>query len=501
MKVYYDDSPAGDGKTERAIARMVDCESKTLFITERKASFDELDERIRIAAASVGTKPRIRHIHGDNADHGSVANTLSRLPADNQLWAHLIVVATHEGMLRTDFSDFSGWRIVVDEVPRFLDFQEKRTALDAAFFQHHYQTEEVEDGWQIVTATQAGRALCVADVRQDQSHAHLDLFHARVLEASQPNAHRYVLCNLANWEAMNGKAVQWCWASAFSFRALAAFDHVELLGNRFRDDIGSRITATLDGSDVEWLPLPASDRLKSARSRDVRIHYFSDRPSSKSWFSATGGQAILREISRYLGNALPASGYIWTANETGDRASPSPKSLIDLSASLYLKPKQAGTNRHQGAHHAAIIYAAKPSQNLRSLLGLFRIDTRLWTESVEHETVLQFVTRTSIRDPQSTEPVSLYVFDRAQADYLRNYFDAQPHLRVSATRVPLIIDIPPASQGGRPAVVRTPEEEELRRAKRRRDDAARKRRDRQAHAAIACHRGAPAGSPASTGTQ
>ena len=481
MRVFVDESRAGAGKTQAAINRIVSRPCKTLFITERRDSFAELEERFRKAARKAKTDPPIRHIHSGNHGGRGVVKRIAELPEDYSALAHVIVIATHEALLRSDFSGFNGWQIVIDEVPRFLDFQEKRTPLDAAFFQRHYTLTGMADGWSTVDLTPAGRGLTAADVRNDDSHSHLNLFHARVLEAGQPNGTRKVMCNLPDWSEMKGKKVTWCWASVFSLRALDAFDRIELLGNRFSDDIGSRITFLLDREDVEWEPLPPLPAQAEAAPRSVAIHFFSDRPSGKVWFGSESGQQVLRGIGEHLSATLPRKA-IWTANENGDRDQPAPKEVLALDKHTFVKPKQAGTNKFRKLHNAAIIYAAKPCQNLLSLLKVLGISPQVWTRSVEFEAVLQFATRTSVRDPKSTMPVSLWVFDREQALYLKEYFDAQPHITTSMIQVPLAIDIPPKRKGGRPVVVRTPEQEAAFKTERRRRDAERKRRSRRRNA-------------------
>lgn len=484
MRILIDESHAGAGKTGEAIDRIVRANGKVLFVTERRETFPELDARMRAAADAAKTRPIIRHIHSENHGGRGVASRVATLPGDYRPLDHVIVIITHEALLRSDFKNFAGWQIVIDEVPRFLDFQEKRTALDAAFFQQHYELTPFGGKWHTVTLTAAGRALTVPDVRSDQSHAHLDLFHARVIEASQPSPKRHVLCSLPDWTDMSDKTVAWCWASVFSLRSLDAFDRVELLGNRFRDDIGATISAFFDTDEIEWERLPGPNNPTQPRPRTVSIHFFSERPSAKGWFGEDAGQAVLREVGHHLSTVLPDAA-IWTTNNAGRPGKPSPRELLALPDKGYLTPKQAGTNEYRGLHHAAIIYAAKPCANLRSLLELLGIDSDHWTRSVEFEAVLQFVTRTSIRNPNSTAPVSLWVFDRGQAMYLKEYFDALPHVTTSVQRVPLAIDIPDKQKGGQPRVIRTPEQQEAVNAERRKRDAARKRESRRRNAANA----------------
>jgi hypothetical protein len=484
MKVYYDESPAGAGKTTRAISSLCRQSCKALLITERKKSFEELDKAISHSAAVWGTEPVIRHVHGDSDIRGgSVAKEIECLPERYAVCGHIIVIATHAALLRSDFSDFFGWRIVIDEVPGFLDFEEKQTHLDSDFFERHYALEQVIGRWHSVTLTEAGRAISAADIRADNSHAHLSNFHARVLEASRPDAKRVVLSNLADWKDMCDRKVQWCWASVFSLRELAAFDRVEMLGNRFRSDIGSILTQWLEIEDVEWEALPSLSCARRVAHRPVTIHYFSDRPSSKSLFATPAGQAALKKIGEHLAGALSPTQSIWTANQTADFGFPSPRALLALPENDYLSPRQAGTNRHQMVSHAAAIYSAKASANLRSLLLALGIDPQAWTQSVEFETILQFVTRTSVRDPSNASPVELWVFDRDQALYLKDYFDGLSHVTATVVRASVVLDLAPQSKGGRPPKVRTPAEHAAWEADRRTRDAARKRRQRQAKAA------------------
>lgn len=285
MKIYYDESPAGAGKTERAIRGIARTPVKAIFVTERKESFAELTSRINTISNEMGTRPVIAHIHGDMENLGcSVSNAVGEVPHRFAHLDHVIVIITHAALLTSTFTGFAGWRIIIDEVPAFLDFEEKTTHLDAAYFERHYRLKHVHGDWHMVTATASGLAISAADVRADRSHGHLSVFHARVLDAARPNANRYVLCNLPNWAAMEERKVKWCWASTFSLRDLAAFERIELLGNRFRSDIGSMLTQFFDSEDVEWEQLPMLMGTRQFVKRRVHIHYFTDRPAAKSLF-------------------------------------------------------------------------------------------------------------------------------------------------------------------------------------------------------------------------
>lgn len=482
MKVYYDQSPAGAGKTGRQIDEITKEPCKVLFFTERIESFHELEMRINAQAARNVSIPIIDSVHSDGSERlGSVSRQIEALPDRHRRHDHVVVLATHAGMMMSDLSNFAGWQIIIDEVPQFLDFEQKCTNLDALFFQRHYDLQHLHGSWSCVTANEHGLAVTPAQLRACQSHDHLVKFHERVLEASRDDSPRRVLCNLTDWKMMVDEGVQWCWASTFSLWELAAFDKVTLLGNRFRVDIGSKISEALTVEPVEWIELPKLTAMSGFMARNVHIKYFSeDRTSSKSYFTSDSGQTALTGIGKILARELSHVDHIWSANKPeADDLTPHAALLAGgMKASKYVSPRQAGTNSYRNIDHAAIIYAAKPNPSLISLLDVLGIERSVWERSVEHETILQFVTRTSVRTEGSMSPVHLWVFDRAQALYLKDYFDSLPYVSATIEQVADAPLIPATGKPGRKKVVRSPEEKAEYDRERRARDAARKRRAR-----------------------
>ena len=171
MTIFYDDSPTGAGKTHRQIEYITNRECKVLFIVERIDRFKELRLEIDKCATINGTRPWVRTINSQSGNRSnSVARKIEALPHDYADHSHVIVIATHAAMLMSDFSDFAGWEIIVDEVPSFLDFEQKKTHLDQAFFDQYYLLTPLADGWSGVEATKAGKELTPASVRADDSH-------------------------------------------------------------------------------------------------------------------------------------------------------------------------------------------------------------------------------------------------------------------------------------------------------------------------------------------
>lgn len=89
-------------------------------------------------------------------------------------------------------------------------------------------------------------------------------------------------------------------------------------------------------------------------------------------------------------------------------------------AGTKLPPKAQGFNEYQNDYHTAVFLAAinfdnKTKNLLTDLIGCTTDDLR---DANMHEAAYQFVFRTSLRDPDSTEPVRFIVGDKKTAEYV-----------------------------------------------------------------------------------
>jgi hypothetical protein len=245
---------------------------------------------------------------------------------------------------------------------------------------------------------------------------------------------------------MESGNVKWTWWSLFSLRQLEAFDSILILANGFMGSVGAKMLQAWD-DDIVW-NVRCSNGTRELVHRKVAIRYFSYRRSSLNFFESPTGQAHLASIGDHIRSNVDAARFIWSAN---DKA----RDALALPQASYLTPRQAGTDRFMHCTEAAMIYAAKPNQNVRAVLRAFGIDPACWVSTNEYETVLQFVTRTSLRDVASAAPVTIYVYDRDQADYLMEFLDRQPHVTAECEFIDLNLQYPERSKGGRPREVLT----------------------------------------------
>lgn len=455
--VHVDESAVGVGKTERAILRALHLPARWLFAVERRDSVDELAARMAAHAGS-GVEPRIVKIKSHPAQRGfSVRQEVEALPTRYEN-GHVIALCTHEALLMSDLADFHGWNLVIDEVPNVLLMQEVQSKLDLAFFATHYALTRINDEWSKVTLTDQGRDITGSDLYQDDSHRHLRLFHQRV--ARSTDSTRAVLCNLHSWDGMEHGDVKWVWWSLFSVRELESFAKIYCLGNGFMAAVSTKMMRVWD-QDAEW-HVTSTNGTRQVAPRRVSVRYFSsDRPAAKSFFESAKGQQALTAIGNHIAARVPHNRFIWSANEVAV-----PPLRATLPSSGQLKPKQAGTGKWMHCTDAAMIYAAKPNPNVRSVLDAIGVSHADWVQTAEFETVLQFVTRTSIRDVGSAAHATVYVFDRWQAQYLMTFFASQAHIDADIEWIDLGLTFKQEKPGPKVRTV-TPEEAEQRIAARR----------------------------------
>lgn len=469
LVIHIDESPVGVGKTYRAIHRALKYPARWLFAVERIEAIEELQERIERAGTS-DSRPRIIAIRsGRSGKQQSVRQQLEALPSQYAYASHMIVICTHACLLMSDLHEFHGWHLVIDEVPNILNLEKVSSKLDDGFFQTHFTLTPVLDRWSKVGLTEAGRKITGSDLAQDDSHKHFRIFHRLVVE-SERNAQRHVLCNLTDWKEMGQSNLSWTWWSLFSASELQAFASVRCLGNGFMKSFTAKLISQWDPS-VVWKPYSDHGERKIMRRR-VSVRCFSERRSSKSFFETEKGESALDEIGRHIAANVPQDQLIWSSNESF-----APSLERHLGRQSRLSPKQAGSDQWMHFTNAAMIYAAKPSQHVREVLACLGMSDEEWTISNEQEVILQFVTRTSIRDVASEKHAVVYVFDRTQADYLMEFFETQPHIEADCERIDLNLDLSRNKSGPKPKSL-TPEEIEARGAKRRAEKAASARRMR-----------------------
>ncbi len=451
MLIKYYTAPCGAGKSYAAANRMINCPGRYLVVRDRVEAIQEYATLLSNLAFEAGVTVPLATI--TNKRGASVRLQVEEVPETYNVLNHVIVLITHKAMMMCDFTEFQGWSIVIDETPVVLDRQDLQTSQSTEFFARNYALEPIHKSWASVTLSREGWETTPADLERDDCFRLLRIFHERVTAATAlpedsdqrmtRRAHQHepsrraVVGNLLDWSDMSDGR-RWTWWSLWSPHQLDAFDSVEFMANGFDQSLTFQMLRNLN-PNIVWEEVKLTGGRKFAH-RTVRIEYFADQHvASQTMFDSDEGKANLKAIANHLRNR----NQIWMAND---------RHAVDMvgMGGVKLTPLQAGSNQFAGYHNAAAIYCAKPSAETRAVMNLLGVEADVWTHSNEFEPILQFMARTSVRDPQSTETVTLTVYDRDQADYLGRYFRDQPHCDVEVERVELPMTDVVRERGRRP---------------------------------------------------
>ena len=466
--IHYDSGGCGSGKTYQALQTIIDSGGRHIYACDRKEAIRERTRTLRELRPD--ETPLLRTIYSDHDFRGigpSVLTEIEALPDELAGHSDVVVFITHEALKLANWEAFAGqgWSLWIDEVPHVLDNDSHAFCRSWKLLSRAYELRPVEETrWSEVHLRDL--SLDVATLALDDALQVIRPMHRRVADPR-----RQVFANIKEWAELAEKRKRVSWYSLWSPADLDAFSAVFMLGN------GLETSATVQlwkaqWPEVEWLPMELA--MRPFLPRRVSITYFAERHcASRSLFGSDAGKSNLRQIARYLAQRHDYD-LIWTCNEPE-------KELLRGMPGQWLRPKQAGSNSYEGYAAVAPIYTSKPDDSLRVVYKQLGVDPVCHTRTAEYETILQFACRGSIRLPHDQRPFRIYVYDKAQAQYLLDYFDRDPRsyavARLELENLGFAFDVRD-SRRGRKKKVMSAAEREAAAERRRKADRERKRRKR-----------------------
>ena len=418
ITIFYNEDPPASGKSEFFKRLIVEQSARYLLAVPTQKLLAEQargKDGLRSRFAAAGLPPTAEVVTISSVTHaGSVRRAVAEaadLYRDRQ---HIVVVCTHAALMTTDLSDYTGWTLLIDEVPDVVACDTWRTGGSLAQFRDNYGLlrQPGKGDWNHVTvrADAPGAALIAAD----DLVAGLATFHRRALSRSG------VYANLTGWEEMES-GEEWSWWSVWEASELAAFDRIMLVGNAFSHSVARRLMEERPGDgwrvnlchfDLPW------ERRKQAPRRVV-IRYFTEHPGSTTfWTGNPDGQRCIQAVSEWIAANAPADSHMFAANRVVEAA------LIQARVKgLRLTPCVAGSNDYDDLEHASILFSAKLTPQEEKALALFGIDAQQVRRSREFETILQFVFRGIIRQPDFAGTCYWNVYDGEQARFLKEFVE------------------------------------------------------------------------------
>lgn len=385
------------------------------LIAERRRTLEHL-------SLAAGSRVHVVEIFSmSDARPGGVRNVRVELEALPNTYrsGHIAVFCTHQAIKDADLSQFSDWHLVIDEAPSLWDRGNLNTSVSRSLVADLFEIDRGEVANRILPRTK----MTTRALEEDSLAGVLASIQSRVR-----NTNVKVLTFVNDWNEL-ARNPCWTWYSLWSVRALVAFDSVTVLAADFEQSFAIALCRST-APEITWVPLAIGSSATAAAVRSVTIRYFSEEHhASRYRFNSDAGKAALAKVATYLDRQGRAM--IWTCN-SDERAIFAPQLK-----GTYLSPRQAGTNAWAHIDAAAIIFTSKPDADERTLLKSMAIDPQIVVESREHDTIYQFCARTSLRDASSNRPVTLYVYDRVQAQVLQRALSRQAEFNVSAELIDL----------------------------------------------------------------
>lgn len=424
---------------------MASTPGKWIYAVDRREVMAGRANELREMAGVSGTTPTVRILRSprDEGDLGGTQQVRQQIeiaPTHHASDDHVVVIITHAGLMSADMRTFTGWTAIIDEAPNTLTSGVCRSPALTPWLERAYNLDSATlagTGWAQVRAT--SYTPTPAQVSADSTLAAWLDFHRRVVSAGQP-----VICSLSNWgDATDGRV--WHWFSAWTFSSLQAFTDVIILANAFRETLAHFISRALEPA-VEFLPLPIPDARTWVQRRAIIGYFTEGHQSGTTFWSSRAGRDCLGAVARWLAANITAD-HVWTSNNAfapflsgfgipGER----------------LAPRQHGANQFRHITKASALYAAKVSPDERQIIEALGLSSAQVVRAREHEDLLQFVLRTSLRVPHDPRPVELYVYDKVQASFLAEALGSSGYIDVKLAAIDIGLLGSAKPRPGRPPI-------------------------------------------------
>lgn len=421
----------GAGKTQTLINKLPEYikrgEKVILALPTLKLS-DDIVKRMHQA----GLKPRI--VNSDQCKKQSVAQTLGNL-----LWnsCENLIISTHEGIQLIDPQLLRGHILLIDEVPEVFEF-------------NHYILNEPEARRIIDSTTNHGSHLKIKNGQITAIKNRVNTYKATLMNQklgstlSPLESKIYTAILSGNLAYMNKVVQQDESENKYSIHTVVEknlFEHIENAKE------AHLLAGNIDGGLFDLLAKKLGYKYKKSPFTPCKFSYTCDiniYPLIKGRWSKTKaledstGNNHQTHIGLYnhqiIDKALAAA--MWDCPLNSPLIFLNSWHNFDLdhdypkSDAKICQIDSRGLNNYMDSTAAILLFGGLPSphdrESLKRIGEKYGIDLKslidAWVVKNKLESSLQAATRTAIRNPKNTKPVSLYVQDAEVATYLKNTY-------------------------------------------------------------------------------
>ena len=402
MTVQVKEAECGQGKTRDELLRIAGEKRRYVYVVDKIDNISKrLEEFYSVAGDAVASSFFIREAHSENPLR--VPLQLVNIRKDLMASTSALVFVTHASAAQMDWSDWTDFEIIVDEVPDCFHLFQIKAGHHVHMLKRYLKVIGTDGNCYALAATEEGLQLARRTDIDDYEKVH----HGLCVMLAKPGNHVWV--KQVTWDQVEdgGNLDFFALSSPLN---LSPFRSVRLLGDEAMSSVTVRAWKEKWSVDFEPIDFPRRTRAKLTADR-VTIKYVSDnRDSSITRFQEA--DMPLEKLTAWIRQDAAGEPVLWTANERL-------RSRCRLSKDDYIPPKAHGRNDLQHYKRVAWLAAMKASKfeigTLRAICGMTAQELVDWRE---FNAMYQFVMRCILRDFDSDEPAVIYVFSRQQAEYL-----------------------------------------------------------------------------------
>jgi hypothetical protein len=395
-------APPGAGKTRWALDFMASRPARFVYAVDRNNVMQERSKLIDEYACAHKTKPELVLINSENTK--DVRARVKDAPNEYKC-EHTILIISHEALKISELDYYDGWTLIIDEAINAWTFKTERTPETKNILREYFSLSL--DGKSGLHELKFKGKLGVTNIAQDD---YLDGLMS-IYKAAKTGV---CFANIGDWNDAN----DWNWCSIWNFSDLKVFESVYVFASSFDQSLTYKF---MEKSGVKFKAFELNG-ISEYQYRKLCVKYFDDNNhATAKYFKSAAGQNAFGKVKTYFADVYsPDKGEIgfWSCNRDATKYA----NLLKMSSQEPLPPMLAGSNSYLAHNTCAMIYAARPSSFEINCLKEFNITADEVIRSRETETLIQFVTRSSIRVPDDSRDVEFFVYSKRQADEVALYF-------------------------------------------------------------------------------
>lgn len=440
--IYYDPSLTGKGKTHGLLSELAKGHGKTLIAVPSLDLANDYKKKIKEMTRNINANFLYQVVTSEDKKWLNGFKTREKLQkhidrVNNGQSLNNLVITTHETLDRAfqhGMTGLDGWSLYIDESMDMYKTNRFHVSKMAAgmFFGTFDFKKSTYTGLMEVHPSKEMRKNMLAIVNGEVKDSYWS-------EKSNCDFLRYILspsflCLIhessvdelsACFFGENGiGSVKLMVLSTLNPNVLKAFSSVTILSALYKRNIMAKVLGVLGFSLVDKRYASCQKEVHDNGDR-LTIYYAIESKNSITYkskkvnknSSLDNEDIIVREYLDRIGG----QDFIYNANiKSRNKKEYSRNGKDGDNEQGILLTAVAGVNSYQSYHNALYTTARNLDDSESSVLQAFGIDKDFANDDRNLLAAYQFISRTSIRNPTATEPVSFYVIDKNTADFIHS---------------------------------------------------------------------------------